>query len=141
MGTLRRLFLGAGVVLALFVGLAWLGLEVLGRGMCGNEILTEVPSLDGRYKAVVFQRDCGATTGFSTQVSLLPQRKKLPNDGGNLFVADTDHGRAPSGPGGGPAVQVQWVNDQHLLLIHHPAARVFRAEQRRGGIHVEYRTE
>lgn len=141
MRAFRRFLLGASVALALFVGLAWLGLKALARGMCGNEILAEVPSPSGSHKAVVFQRDCGATTGFSTQVSILPQRKRLPNDSGNLFIADTDRGRAPSGPGGGPAVQVQWVNDQHLLLVHHPAARVFRAEQKRGTVHVEYRTE
>ncbi len=39
-------------------------------GACGNEILKEVRSPTGKMKGVVFQRDCGATTGFSTQVSV-----------------------------------------------------------------------
>jgi hypothetical protein len=30
-----------------------------------------MPSPDGRRDAVMFQRDCGATTGFSTQISIL----------------------------------------------------------------------
>ena len=37
---------------------------------CGNDLVKEVPSPNGKMKAVVFQRDCGATTGFSTQISL-----------------------------------------------------------------------
>ena len=39
---------------------------------CGNEILSEMRSPDGRLKFIVFQRDCGATTAFSTQVSIIP---------------------------------------------------------------------
>ena len=34
--------------------------------VCGNDILTETRAPDGRFKVVVFQRDCGATTRFST---------------------------------------------------------------------------
>src|SRR6266550_3254126 len=74
-------------------------------GDCGNELLKEVASPNGRMKAVVFQRDCGATTGFSTQVSVFRRDQRLPNEGGNLFAADTNHGAAPSGQGGGPVVE------------------------------------
>jgi hypothetical protein len=59
-------------------------------GDCGNDLVKEVRSPDGQMNAVVFQRDCGATTGFSTQVSLLSSNKSLPNESGNLFVATTD---------------------------------------------------
>jgi hypothetical protein len=65
--------------------------------MCANDLLTEIPSPDGALKAVVFQRDCGATTSFSTQISILWTNRPLPNETGNLFVADTDHGKAPRG--------------------------------------------
>ena len=56
--------------------------------MCGNEIFQEVYSPDNEYKAVVFQRDCGATTGFSTQISILKAPAKLPNESGNIFAMD-----------------------------------------------------
>ena len=52
--------------------------------MCGNDIYSETLSPDGELKAVIFQRDCGATTGFSTQVSILDTDETLENDGGNI---------------------------------------------------------
>ena len=76
---------------------------------CGNDLVREVRSPSGKMKAVVFERDCGATTGFSTQVSLLLSNKSLPNESGNLFIADTDHGNAPAGAWGGPIVEPSWT--------------------------------
>ena len=106
---------------------------------CSNTILAEVASPGAELKAVVFTRDCGATTGFSTQVSVLPAAAKLPvADGGNLFVADTDHGRASPGIGGGPKVQVEWVGRNRLRVIHDPRARVFKAVEKVAAARVEY---
>jgi hypothetical protein len=105
---------------------------------CGNQPLAEVRSPGGARKAVVFQRDCGATTGFTTQVSVLPPGGDLPDDGGNVFVADDDDGAAPAGPGGGPAVYVAWLDDTRMVIRHHPRARVFRAEPRVGPVEVRY---
>jgi hypothetical protein len=129
------------LALVLLTSAVWLGVTGSGRGACGNLLLAEVPSPGGDEIALVFRRDCGATAGFSTQVSLLRRGGEVPGDVGNLFIADTDHGRAPSGPGGGPVVHVRWVDDHHLVLVHHPAARVFRAERQRGPLNVEYRAE
>jgi len=106
--------------------------------LCGNSPLLEVPSPTGNLKAVVFERNCGATTGFSTQVSVLCAASSLPNEGGNLFVADTNHNAAPSGPGGGPLVQVVWVGPSAIRIWHHPLARVIRSEPSANGVRVEY---
>lgn len=54
--------------------------------MCGNEISKTELSPDGMSKAVVFNRDCGATTGSSTQISIIKSGEKLPNDDGNILV-------------------------------------------------------
>jgi len=106
--------------------------------LCGNSPLLEVQSPNGTLKAVVFERNCGATTGFSTQVSVIKAAGTLANEGGNLFVADTDHNAAPSGPGGGPAVRVTWVGPSALRIEHHPLARVFRSEPSVNGVQVQY---
>ncbi len=129
----------AGLAVALVAGVGAV-LWGAGRqaGLCDNTPLAEVPSPGGTRKAVVFQRDCGATTGFSTQVSVLAAGEKLPNDGGNVFVADTDHGQAPSGPGGGPVVEVVWLGEERLLIRHHRRARVFRSEAHVGSVAVGY---
>ncbi len=56
--------------------------------MCGNEVYSQVLSPDGEHKAVVFQRDCGATTGFSTQISIVGSSDELKNESGNIYVID-----------------------------------------------------
>lgn len=106
--------------------------------MCANEAIIEVASPDAKHKAVVFQRDCGATTGFSTQVTVLPAGASLQNEPGNVFVADTNHGAAPSGRGGGPEVAVHWLTDAALHIAHHPSARVFKAERYIGDVQIDY---
>ncbi len=108
------------------------------NSICANEALVEVASPDAKHKAVVFQRDCGATTGFSTQVTVLPAGASLQNEPGNVFVADTNHGAAPSGRGGGPEVAVQWLTDSALHIAHHSSARVFKAERRVGDVRIDY---
>lgn len=109
------------------------------KASCNNIPLTELPSPGAELKAVIFTRDCGATTAASTQVSILPISATLrAADGGNLFIADTGHGAAPAGPGGGPQVQVEWVGRNRLRLRHDHRARVFKAEPMVAGVRIEY---
>ncbi|HEX9787370.1 MAG TPA: hypothetical protein VGB09_05050 [Candidatus Binatia bacterium] len=111
------------------------------ENMCRNQILAESVSPDGSKKFVVFQRSCGATTGFSTQASLLSVDATLPDEKpGNVFAADTDHGVAPSGAGGGPELRSHWAAPNHLVIQHHVAARVFKAEKRLKDTEIKYET-
>jgi hypothetical protein len=103
---------------------------------CGNQVLQTIYSPDRKQKAVVFERDCGATTDFSTQISILPAGGRFSAGAGNAFVADTDHGRAPAGPGGGPKVEVTWDGSTRLLIKRHPEARIFLARRRVEGVRI-----
>jgi hypothetical protein len=143
----RGLIVGAGalaVIVAIGVGLQQ-GCQTaaqppdylkLAESMCGNRVLDEHPSPDRRRRVVVFQRDCGATTGVSTQASIVPAGADLPNVSGNVFVASTNRGAAPAGKGGGPEVRVRWASGARVVLSHHPAAHVFKAERGHDGIDV-----
>jgi len=96
-------------------------------GMCGNREVVRVPSPDGTLEAVLFQRDCGATTDFSTQVSIVPTGERLADQGGNAFVADANHDRATRVASGGPHASISWRGARALVVRYHPAARVFHA--------------
>jgi len=108
--------------------------------MCANEVLAVYHSPNNKLRAVIFQRDCGATTGFSTQVSVLSSAEALENKGGNIFVADTNHGAAPAGRGGGPELQVVWLSDNRLQIQYNKLVRIFRAEKESDGVEIEYAT-
>ena len=92
---------------------------------CQNEVISELANPDGQTKAVIFQRDCGATTGFSTQVSIIQLDNDLKNEGGNVLIADTNHGEAPSDEKGGPKVEAEWIGNNILKLSYHRKARTF----------------
>ncbi len=109
-------------------------------GECRNEILSELNAPGNAVKYVVFQRDCGETTGFSTQVSLIKVGETLKNESGNIFIADTNHHKAPTGVGGGPEVRIKWVSDTHLQIRHHQMVRAFLAERNNNGVRIDYET-
>jgi hypothetical protein len=108
-----------------------------GESDCRNQILQDLPSPDGRRHAVVFARDCGATTGFSTQLSILTAARTV-SGGGNVFVVDSDHGKGDPGPGGGPAVTIRWL-DRRTIEVHYDSrARIFTQERRHDDTDIRY---
>lgn len=103
---------------------------------CENTILTESSSPGTNKRAVIFDRSCGATSGFSSQVSVLSANEPLPHSsGGNLFVADDDHGAVKE-----MAVTVRWVSRDHLVVGYPARARVFKKEAQARGVAVAYET-
>ncbi|MCL6249754.1 hypothetical protein M3P36_01655 [Altererythrobacter sp. KTW20L] len=93
---------------------------------------------DGLHTAILFQRDCGATSGFSTQASVLTAGEEL-SGGGNAFVADTDHGAATAGDWGGPWAEIVWIASDHLLVRYAANSRIFEQDERVLGVRISYR--
>ena len=106
------------LILILVIGGCGFFLSSLFGGMCGNEIFQEVYSPDNEYKAVVFQRDCGATIGFSTQISILKASAKLPDESGNIFVMD-EHPDWTE-------VKINWETNRLVSITHSGKYDVFK---------------
>jgi len=110
---------------------------------CGNQVVDEQLSPDGKHRVVLFQRDCGAVTDYSTQVSVLSAGQKLPDLAGNTFVAEVDRGKseqAARGPWGGPDVEVHWASANALRILYAPGSRLLTAEHLIEGVRVSYVT-
>lgn len=76
-------------IVAVICAIPFLAVAVFFYGtsdMCGNYPHKEYFSPNKEYKAVVFQRDCGATTGFSTQISIVEASGSIENEGGNIYI-------------------------------------------------------
>lgn len=116
-----------------------LGILALGgcSNGCGNRVISRADAPDGLHTAVMFQRDCGATTGFSTQISVLKAGAE-PSDGGNAFRADTDHGAAASGDWGGPWSEMKWIDDGTLLVRYASGSRIFEQSQQVSGVRINF---
>lgn len=117
----------AAGALAVVAALATAAVWYAASSSCANSAIAEYPAPGGRLKAVVFERDCGATTGYSTQVSILGIGASLPNGAGNVFVADYAGG-----------VRVDWRSDTNLRIEHHANARLFKSEAKFENVAVEY---
>ncbi len=108
-------------------------------GTCGNNIVEEVKSPNGQFKAVIFERNCGATTGFSTQVSILSAQTSLSNESGNVFVADDgDRKTVLAGRGNGPSVWAKWLGPNKLKIVYDRGARTFSMEKQYQGVSISY---
>ena len=97
-------------IVAGYIYLVWLFGRGMASGMCGNDVFQEVYSPNKQYKIIVFERDCGATTGFSTQISILEGTQALSNVTGNIFVMD--------GHPDYTNVQVRWESDQVINITY-----------------------
>lgn len=104
---------------------------------CETDVLATLEAPNGRLHAVLFQRSCGATTGYSTQVSIM-RAGALPQAPGNAFVADTNNGAARAALGGGPWTDVAWVDNDHLIIRYDAQARVFARRAEVSGVGVSY---
>lgn len=84
---IKRTIIGTLIGVTTIVVAGYIVLDVVFSDMCGNEINIELVSPDKKHKAIIYQRDCGATTGFSTQISIIKRNEKLPNKNGNVLTS------------------------------------------------------
>jgi hypothetical protein len=94
---------------------------------CGNEVSQTVVSPSGVLKAVTFSRNCGATTGFNTQVSILVSAGALPNEVGNTYIAN-----------GASPIQIKWRSDTELTLVVSNGEAPVKMENHVSGVKVSY---
>jgi hypothetical protein len=128
---------GSSVVIVMAVGtlLMFLG---RGGGMCGNNILSESVSPDGKWKAVVFAVDCGATTttkemNMGPRISILRADEPLSDaDSGNVFGARTD------GTSKALSVQINWTGARELTINYPGVAAVAKQNTKYKEVTVKY---
>jgi hypothetical protein len=120
-------------------GILAAGVLVMGgcSDVCSNSEVARANAPDGLHSAIMFQRDCGATTSFSTQISVV-ERGKDASGGGNTFRADDDHGVAADGSWGGPWAEMKWLAPNHLLIRYAAKSRPFAQEDEVSGVKISY---
>ncbi|MCV2356926.1 hypothetical protein LNV09_22520 [Paucibacter sp. B2R-40] len=115
---LKAALILAGISFTVFAGCS---------DLCGNDSSSSIVSPSGKLKVVVFSRDCGATTGFNTQLSIVQANAELPNEGGNTFIAN---GTVP--------LRIQWQSDSRLSISGVQGQKVLKQEALVGGVAVTY---
>lgn len=94
---------------------------------CRNEAVTIVPSPSGATRAVVFHRNCGATTELNTQLAVLPRSAEQPNVPGNALIL-----------GGDVPLKVRWDSETALTVSGLGTARVFKQSAAAADVAITY---
>ncbi|WP_158875183.1 hypothetical protein [Antarcticirhabdus aurantiaca] len=85
----------------------------------------------------MFERDCGATTGSSAQVSVVDPGE-IPEYVGNAFRSDGDAGHAGTKARSSSAVEAQWLSSGALVVRYASALRIFSKEPDVHGVRITY---
>ncbi len=106
--------------------------------MCGTSHITEVPSPDARHKLVVFNFDCGATTDFSLDVSLLKAGQGLPKyKTPRILYGHYRQCPIPAGPQRN--FEVEWKDSSHVTVFVE-ALDATAKTQNQDGVEVSFAT-
>jgi hypothetical protein len=113
------------VFLILVCSVAWL----LSCSPCSDTPTSKAASADGRLVANVFERNCGATTDFSSMVNVQSSSDKFRADEGLVFVAK-----------GRYDLSVAWIGPRTLFITCVSCSRknVFREVVALGDVDVKY---
>jgi len=95
---------------------------------CGNDPIHAAKSPDQKKVAIAFVRNCGATTDYSTHVSILDAPGKLGNDSGNILILK---GKRP--------ISVDWVSNKKLVVSGTLKSESFLPLTSFNGISVDYK--
>lgn len=118
----------AGVV----IGLGAIALDRLADNMCATSIFAKEISPDRKTQAVLFQIDCGATTGFNRQVSIVSSNLDLTKKNPDLQTS-------PFAAHGEPQVKMVWLSADRLEISYPENAKVLRLEPKSKGVAIEYK--
>jgi hypothetical protein len=111
-----------------------LALSGCSNPLCTTQEVALLRSPDGRHQATMFMRECGATTDFTTQVSV---DAGYFHAIGNAFVADGYNG-GTRGAWGGPWANMRWIGPAELLVSYDGKARIFTRNDAVKGVRISY---
>jgi hypothetical protein len=88
-------------------------------GDCDDTVVSEALRPDGPHRAVVYVRNCGATTAYATHVALHERGRFFDSESAIVFVG-------ASGEPSRPRVSARWVDRNKLEVTYPRTTRVSR---------------
>jgi len=99
------------------------------------DVAEVVMSPDSSKKAVLYQFDCGATTPFTSNVSILDANAPLTSSAKRVFTA---HGGSQRGTWQGPLASVKWTSDVALEVTYIADATVTTQKTSERNVQLRY---
>ena len=124
MKTLKIIGLLLVVLTACIAGLGY----YLFANMCEYTVISSFASPNNQWQAVLFERSCGATTGFTSQVSIIESGDSLSNvDSGNIYIAE-----------GYPKGYLLTWESAKTLQVTGGSGKIYKKEQMHKGVSISY---
>lgn len=111
--------------------------------LCHDTVVSKRPGPDGHYLAVVFYRDCGATTPFTTEISIVRSDGNAVSGShaGNIFsMTDPPDRQETLSRNGVIEVRLKWISPRRLAIATPRRAVVGKRLNRFGDIKIDYST-
>jgi hypothetical protein len=107
---------------------------------CENGLINEYPNPSKTQKAILFYRDCGATTSKSLQLSLIPMNDKLNQKLiGNVLTCEFDSGSMiPLKTN--EIIQINWINDTSLTISLNNGLETFIKKSEFLSVKIKYKS-
>ncbi|MES2455773.1 MAG: hypothetical protein V4594_09545 [Bacteroidota bacterium] len=103
--------------------------------LCSNQVIKEKINSSKNYKLIYFDRDCGATTGNSNQLSVIPIDEELDDNHGNIFISESNSG---SNSEIDREIVFEWLNDSSISVKYAKDLKIFKKENKVGPINIVY---
>jgi hypothetical protein len=105
----------------------WSFMEGVGR--CELNIISSTPSPSNKMELVTFSRECNATVGFNTQVSIRSKTHPFSPERNPPFLSVSQR----------PNIVLRWVSDGLVEVVLPSQAMVYRRDTVVGSVRVEYK--
>lgn len=104
-----------------------------------NIEIFRVNSIDSKWTAVAFVRNINATTDFSTQISIIRSNQEVGNDKGNIFICDSNHGKAKYiNTQHSYWVKIKWLSSNKVVVQYDKNVKVYLQKSQYMGIDILY---
>jgi hypothetical protein len=125
----RKFEIWASAVIVALLGFAWIVLNSIDDMFkCDVTQHASLPSPDGSKQAIIFDVDCGVTTGFNTHVSVSPSNAAFDRDvTPPVLVLD-----------GKWSLPIRWIDDRTLHIGIPKEARTHGKLTSTGDVTVKY---
>ena len=104
-------------------------------GDCTNHVVQQIANNSKALRIVKFDRGCGSTDGNPIQLSVVNYNESLPNEAGNIFIANSKVGGYIERD---TSVLAFWVNDTTVLIRHDKDLEIFKKDSLVGKTHFIY---
>jgi hypothetical protein len=108
--------------------------------LCKNDVIETKLSPEGQKKVVIHVRDCGATSDWTTEASLLNATDSISDgDTGNILRINSDQGKAsPMAPGGWPIISAEWDSSNSLILHYSQGSGVLYKQDKVRDVNMQF---